>query len=135
MELAEDVAKSLGFISLESSRAKGHMPSHKSQSSSNSLLLDIVSAKGLPMEPSETLQNISVHVSYRGQMHSSSGVISNNESDVVFDWSVTLTLGDEPFSDVDSMKSVGEYSNSPLLIYVTTMSVSGQGQQVEVIFV
>ena len=96
----------------------------------NSLLVEIVSAKGLPQEPSETLQNIAVHVSYQGQIQSSPGVISNNDADVVFNYSTLLSLHQPEVTDVDPTRAAIRTYNNPLLVYLTTMSVSGHGQQV-----
>ena len=124
-DLATEVATSLG-IGLD----QMNQGTQAISPPPNSLLVEVVSAKGLPQEPSETLQNIAVHVSYQGQIQCSPGVISNTDADIVFNYSTLLSFQQPEVTDVDPARSSIRTCNNPLLIYLTTMSVSGQGQQV-----
>ena len=104
-------------------------------SGSPQLQIEILSARGLAQFQSlqsETLQSIQLHVLFKKCMIKSSPVVSNNSNEVIFDYLSSFPVSDKrdvDSADISSPATDDQSTISPILIYLTTSSVTGQQQQ------
>jgi len=105
-------------------------------SGSPHLQIEILSARGLAHLQnlqSETLQSIQLHVLFKKCMSKSVPVVSNNSNEVIFDYVSSFPIHDNKRDDdsaeISTSATDDQSSINPILIYLTTSSVTGHHQQ------
>ena len=89
--------------------------------------VEILSARGLSVlsYQNEALQSIRLHVLFQNNIHESNDIVLDKNDDIVFDFTTSYPLNIYDY-DKNSMNTL---NNNPILVYLTSTSVNGNGQQ------